>query len=72
MIVQTFTKGNRRLELHRLLGCETDDDGRLVEMEYWECHINDGRTIPFATSAVAVMFIQQNLWTEVADFDTDL
>ena len=72
MIIQKFTKGNRRLELHRLLGCETDDDGRLVEMEYWECRINDGRTIPFAVYAIAVMFIQQNLWTEVADFDTDL
>ena len=72
MIIQRFTKGNRSLELHRLLGCETDDDGRLVEMEYWECRINDGRTLSFADCAIAVMFIQQNLWTEVADFDTDL
>lgn len=68
MIVQTFKKGNKRLELHRHEGVERDDDdGRAIINEYWECIISDGRKIPFANATVAAMFITQNLW-QVVDF----
>lgn len=67
MIVQKFRKGNKRLELHRHEGVETDDDGRAVINEYWECHISDGRKLPFANCDIATMFITANMW-EVVDF----
>lgn len=65
MIVQIFKKGNKHLELHRHEGVETDDDGRAIINEYWECRISDGRKLPFASADIAAMFITQNLWERV-------
>lgn len=64
MLIQKFTKGNKILELHREVGVEVDDDGRRVENEYWECRYNDGRQpLHFTSVQLAVIYIQQNLWT---------
>jgi hypothetical protein len=68
MIVQTFQRGSKTLELHRFEGSFIDDDGHRVINEYWECRISDReKPIVFSNADMAFLFISQNEW-KVVDF----
>ena len=67
MLISTWRKDSKTLELHYEEFHHKDDDGLAYTDCKWECKISDGRTIPFLSESVATMYITQNMWALVLD-----
>lgn len=62
MLIATYRKGGRTLELHHNEYHQLDDDGCQLVDSNWECRISDGRKVQFIDGHSASLYVSQNCW----------
>ena len=67
MLISTWRKDSKTLELHYIEFHHKDDDGHPYTDNIWECRISDGRAIQFLSESIANMYIMQNMWSGTVD-----